>query len=184
MNTVGQLLDSREFEEVIGQMSKRLSVELEKSDSPVFIGMATHGVPLAEKLAQNLGELWSVKLEVGALDNTFYRDDFHYRTKWAEPIMAPKGAPVNIDGRHVILVDDVLFTGRSVRAALEALMDMGRPASVKLAVMVDRQARELPIQADFVGLSLNQSTGVEVKVCIKPIDLEDRVDLVRVKGSK
>lgn len=183
MNVMGQLLDSEEFENLIVKMSKQLSIELEQSDSPVFIGMATRGIPLASQLADKLSDIWSEKIEVGALDNTFYRDDFHYRNKLAEPAMAPTGAPVNIDGKNVVLVDDVLFTGRSIRAALEALKDMGRPASVKLVVLVDRQGRELPIQADFVGLSLNQSKSMEVKVSVKPMDEENRVDLVRVEGK-
>jgi pyrimidine operon attenuation protein / uracil phosphoribosyltransferase len=183
MNVMGQLLDSEEFENLIVKMSKQLSIEIEQSDSPVFIGMATRGVPLAGQLAEKLSNIWAKEIEVGALDNTFYRDDFHYRNKLAEPTMAPKGAPVNIDGKNVVLVDDVLFTGRSTRAALEALKDMGRPASVKLVVLVDRQGRELPIQADFVGLSLSQSKSMEVKVSVSPIDEENRVDLIKVEGE-
>ncbi len=120
-------------------------------DQLVVIGLQTGGVPLAERLADNLAEIEGERPEIGTLDVAFYRDDIGLRPVVAE---APSSIPFDLTERVVVLVDDVLFTGRTVRAALDALTDFGRPRAVQLAVMIDRGHRELPIRPDFVGKNL------------------------------
>ena len=142
------------------------------------VGLRTRGEFLARRIASAISELAKRKIEAGVLDVTFYRDDFRMVMK--QPTVRVTDISFEIDGRHVILVDDVLYTGRTVRAALDALMDFGRPASIQLAVLVDRGHRELPIKADYVGKNVPTSIGEEIRVHLKEVDEEDAVLLVEV----
>jgi pyrimidine operon attenuation protein/uracil phosphoribosyltransferase len=145
----------------------------------VLMGIRTRGVPLAERLAANLAEIEGVAVPQGQLDVTLYRDDYA-RTG---PLPLGRTAfPGDIDGRVVVLVDDVLYTGRTVRAALDAVVDHGRPAAVQLAVLVDRGHRELPIRADYVGKNLPTSADEEVRVRLSEPDGADEV-LLGGKGA-
>lgn len=137
----------------------------------VIIGIPRHGVPIAKRIAAHLEQIENQKVLSGALDVALYRDDYVRR------IVAPQDTRVDfsIDGKVVVLVDDVLFTGRTVRAALDALNDLGRPAAVQLAVLVDRGHRELPIRADFVGKNLPTSSHERVKVQLTETSGEDVV---------
>jgi pyrimidine operon attenuation protein / uracil phosphoribosyltransferase len=146
----------------------------------VLLGIPTRGVPLAHRLSSRIEVFSGVALPVGSLDITLYRDDLRLRgVRALEPTVLPDGG---IDGRLVVLVDDVLFSGRSVRAALDALRDLGRPRSVQLAVLVDRGHRELPIRADFVGKNVPTSRTQQVKVRLAEIDGVDEV--VVTEGEK
>jgi len=162
---------------------KRLAHEiLERNrggDRLVLLGIRTRGVPLAERLAAGMGQIEGTVVPWGSLDVTLYRDD--YARTGPKPLGATR-VPANIDGRIVVLVDDVLYTGRTIRAAMDALVDLGRPAAVQLAVLVDRGHRELPIRADFVGKNLPTAQDEEVRVHLRPVDDADEV-LLRRRGE-
>ncbi|MBI2872538.1 MAG: bifunctional pyr operon transcriptional regulator/uracil phosphoribosyltransferase PyrR [Chloroflexi bacterium] len=141
----------------------------------VFVGVHTRGVPLAHRLAGNVSRLEGVHVPVGVLDISLYRDDLGRR---ASPVVHPTQFPVDIDDKCVVLVDDVLFTGRSIRAAMDALMDMGRPRLVQLLALVDRGHRELPIRADYVGKNIPTAMSEEVQVRLQEVDGVDEVVLL------
>ncbi|PIU45721.1 MAG: bifunctional pyr operon transcriptional regulator/uracil phosphoribosyltransferase PyrR [Ignavibacteriales bacterium CG07_land_8_20_14_0_80_59_12] len=141
-----------------------------------IVGIRSRGDSLARRLAELIDRIETTSVPIGVLDISFYRDDLRRRLKLPE--VRSTDIPFPIDDRDVILVDDVLFTGRTIRAALDALMDIGRPASVQLAVLVDRGRRELPIQPDFAGRIIPTSPGEVVRVHAKEIDGEDAVLLV------
>ena len=139
----------------------------------VIMGIPTRGVPIAERLAKNIRDIEKINIPVGSLDVTLFRDDLQMRPSRAlEQTRLPAGG---IDGKTVILVDDVLFSGRTIRAALDAINEYGRPAVVQLAVLVDRGHRELPIRADYVGKNLPTSLNEKVSVQISEIDLVDQI---------
>ena len=140
----------------------------------VLVGMHTRGVPLAQRLAERIGQNEGQEIPVGALDIGRYRDDVPVRDRISNHATE---MPVDIGDRKVVLVDDVLFTGRSIRAAMDALMDLGRPCLIQLAVLVDRGHRELPIRADYVGKNIPTSLGERVEVRLKEVDGADGVVL-------
>jgi len=139
----------------------------------VLVGIRTRGVPLAERLAAEIERIEGRCLSVGILDITLYRDDLS--TLSYQPVVHQTQIPVDINGKIVVLIDDVLFTGRTVRAALDAVIDLGRPKVIQLAVLVDRGHRELPIRADYVGKNVPTSRKEVVGVQLKPIDQADKV---------
>lgn len=143
----------------------------------VLLGIPTRGVPLAERIAERIAAVEGYAVPVGSLDVTMYRDDL--RMKPARALLPTQIPAGGIDGRTVVLVDDVLFSGRTIRAALDALNDLGRPRAVQLAVLVDRGHRELPIRADFVGKNLPTSLVETVKVSLAGVD---EVDAVTIQG--
>ncbi|MDQ7819819.1 MAG: bifunctional pyr operon transcriptional regulator/uracil phosphoribosyltransferase PyrR [Armatimonadota bacterium] len=148
---------------------------LERNRSPqtlVLVGIRTRGVPLAHRLAAAIAAIEGVSVPVGTLDITRYRDD---RPDRPPPVVRPSPLPVNVAGRVVILVDDVLYTGRTVRAAMDALVDLGRPAGIQLAVLVDRGHRELPIRPDYVGKNLPTARREHVSVRLAEVDGRDEV---------
>ena len=142
----------------------------------ILIGMHTRGVPLAKRLAANIEAFDESKIPVGALDISLYRDDLSLLNQ--QPTVQRTDIPVNIDGKSVVLVDDVLYTGRSTRAAKDALIDLGRPRSIQLAVLVDRGHRELPIRADYVGRNIPSSRDEEIQVQLVETDGIDGVVIV------
>ncbi len=144
-----------------------------------LVGVRTRGVPLAQRLARLIGESAGTEPPVGALDITLYRDDF--TTLAPQPITRGTDIIFSIDERTVVLVDDVLFTGRTVRAALDQLIDFGRPARIELAVLVDRGHRELPIRADYVGRTLSTAHDEAVKVLVREEDGRDEI-VLRKRG--
>ena len=138
----------------------------------VLVGIQRRGFPLATRLASYLGQLEPMDVPVGALDINLYRDDLQER---AQPLVRPTRMPFPIDGKKVVLVDDVLFTGRTIRSALDALTDLGRPAQVQLAILVDRGHQELPINADYTGRTLPTEWDEMVKVRLAEVDGADEV---------
>jgi len=142
----------------------------------VFLGMHTRGVPLARRIAQRIMEFEGVEVPVGALDIAFYRDDIPSRG--ATPPVRPTSIPGDIGHKAVILVDDVLYTGRSIRAAMDAVIDFGRPRRIQLAVLVDRGHRELPIRPDYVGKNVPTGQGEEIQVRLEEVDGRDEVVLI------
>ena len=141
----------------------------------VLIGMHTRGVPLAERISGMIGEFERKRPPVGSLDIGLYRDDI---ASGASRLVKPTDIPVDIDGKRIVLVDDVLYTGRTIRAAMDALMDFGRPNEIRMAVLVDRGHRELPIRPDYVGKNIPTRADEEVAVHVQEMDGFDRVDLV------
>jgi len=142
----------------------------------VFIGMQTRGVPLAERIARGIAEFEGETVPVGSLDIGLYRDDLPDVGLTIE--IKPSDIPTDIDGKRLILVDDVLYTGRSIRAALDALIDFGRPRQIQLAVLVDRGHRELPIRADYVGKNMPTARLEEIQVRLEEIDGRDEVVVI------
>lgn len=145
-------------------------------DQLVLVGMHTRGVPLAKRLAKNIETFEGVNIPVGTLDISLYRDDIF--SLELRPIVHSTDIPTSVDNKAIVLVDDVLFTGRSVRAAMDALIDLGRPRSIQLAVLVDRGHRELPIRADYVGKNVPSSKHEEIEVKVKEIDSVDEVNII------
>ena len=143
----------------------------------VLVGMRTRGVPLARRLAANMEDLEGLKIPVGALDISLYRDDLSSLDP--QPTVQRTDIPVNIDDKSVVLVDDVLYTGRSIRAAMDALIDLGRPRSIQLVVLIDRGHRELPIRADYIGKNMPSSRYEEIKVQLVETDDEDGVVITK-----
>lgn len=150
------------------------------SEDLVLVGIRKRGVPLANRLGEEIGAIEGQSPPVGALDISFYRDDIGIRRP--EEVLTTS-FPVDLDDKTVVLVDDVLFTGRTVRAAIDALVDFGRPRAVRLAVLIDRGHRELPIRADHIGKNLPTSLAEDVKVSLKETDGEDSVVIVRTDGE-
>jgi len=163
--------------EEIARTVRRLGHEIVENnrgtENLVIVGLLSRGYPLARRLAEAIREFEGVSVPVGALDIGLYRDDVTRRS--APPPVRPSEMPVSIDGKTVVLVDDVLFTGRSIRAALDALLDYGRPARVRLAVLIDRGHRELPIRPDFVGKNIPTALIQKVQVRLQEVDGEDAV---------
>ncbi len=172
-----------------GRMARTLSRMaheiLERHPDPqklALVGVRSRGVPLARRLAHLVRQAAGIEPAVGALDISLYRDDF--TSLAAQPITKGTDILFSIDGRTVVLVDDVLYTGRTVRAALDQLIDFGRPARIELAVLVDRGHRELPIRADYVGRTLATSRDEAVEVRVLEEDGRDEVQLVRTQGPR
>lgn len=147
----------------------------------VIVGIRTRGAPLADRIAAAIASFEGADLPSGALDVTLYRDDVNLR---GPRNLEATTVPADLDGRVVVLVDDVLFTGRTIRAAFDAILDLGRPRAIKLAVLVDRGHRELPIRADHVGKNLPTSSDEDVRVHLREIDGEDAVLIGRREGSE
>lgn len=158
------------------QIIEKTALDDETSPQVLLLGIPSGGVPLAQRIAVAVEEFSGVAIPVGSLDTTLYRDDLRNRPHRA---LRPTNIPVDIDGAVVILVDDVLYSGRTIRAALDSLRDIGRPAVIQLAVLVDRGHRELPIRADYVGKNIPTSKDEDVTVSLTPLDAEDRVTLSR-----
>ena len=168
-----RVLDANDVSRVVGRISHEI---LERSHGPadlVLMGIQTRGVPLAHRIAERMSQIEGVPVPVGSLDITMYRDDL--RLRGARPLEVTEVPVEGIDDRVVVLVDDVLFSGRTIRAALDALSDIGRPKAVQLAVLVDRGHRELPIRADYVGKNIPTAFDQAVRVRLVETDGHDEV---------
>jgi pyrimidine operon attenuation protein/uracil phosphoribosyltransferase len=146
-------------------------------ESLALVGIRARGVPLAARLAAHLKDVAGVDVPIGSLDITLYRDDLMRTPVGPQPVIRRTEIPFSIDGRHILLVDDVLYTGRTIRAALDALIDFGRPSAIQLVVLVDRGHRELPIRADYVGRNIPTSRQQSVQVRLVEIDGRDEVEV-------
>jgi len=177
------VLDAEAISRALSRIAHEIIERSDELERVVLVGIQTRGVPLAHRLRRLVGERSGVEPSVGSLDITFHRDDLHVRDGGRPPDRLPvvrsTSIPVSLEGATVVLVDDVLYTGRTIRAAIDALMDFGRPARVQLAVLVDRGHRELPIRPDYVGKNLPTSQAERVQVEVVEVDELDRVLLVR-----
>jgi pyrimidine operon attenuation protein / uracil phosphoribosyltransferase len=178
------LMDS----ERMGRSLTRIAHEIVERNRGVgdlaLVGVRTRGVPIARRLAASLREITGTDVPTGALDITLYRDDLMKSAVGPQPIVRRTEIPFSIDGRHIVLVDDVLYTGRTIRAALDALIDFGRPSTIQLVVLVDRGHRELPIKADYVGKNVPTSHRETIHVRLAEIDGRDEVTLDQVEGER
>ncbi|MBM0226559.1 bifunctional pyr operon transcriptional regulator/uracil phosphoribosyltransferase PyrR [Micromonospora sp. ATA51] len=173
--SVKVILAAADVSRVVDRIAHQILEKTQGAAETVLLGIPTRGAPLAKRLAARISTFEDVTVPVGVLDITLYRDDLRrHATRAVGPTELPTGG---IDGKRVILVDDVLFSGRTVRAALDALSDVGRPASVQLAVLVDRGHRELPIRADYVGKNIPTALAESVKVTLAETDGADEVKL-------
>lgn len=171
---------SRTVARIAHQIIENTALDSESASRIVLLGIPSGGVPLAEKLADRIEEFSGRRISTGSLDITLYRDDLRNKPHRALlPTSIPAGG---VDGAVVVLVDDVLFSGRTIRAAFDALADLGRPAKIQLAVLVDRGHRELPIRADYVGKNIPTARAEDVRVYFESIDGRDGVELVRAEG--
>ncbi len=163
----------------IGRTLMRIAHEVVERNRAIeelaLVGVRTRGVPIAKRIAANLLEIVNHQVPTGSLDITLYRDDLMRHTVGPQPVLRRTEIPFSIDDRRILLVDDVLYTGRTVRAALDALVDFGRPRAIQLVVLVDRGHRELPIKADYVGKNLPTSLRQSVQVRLSEIDGVDEV---------
>jgi pyrimidine operon attenuation protein/uracil phosphoribosyltransferase len=166
----------------IGRSLARIAHEiLERNralEELALVGIRTRGVPLARRIAQSIREINQHDIPTGALDITLYRDDLMRTAVGAQPLIRRTEIPFSIDDRRILLVDDVLYTGRTIRAALDALIEFGRPKAIQLVVLVDRGHRELPIKADYVGKNLPTSPSESVQVHLTEIDGRDEVEIL------
>jgi len=176
------VLDSGDIARALTRISHEILERNKGADDLVLLGIPSRGVPLAHRIAHRLSETEQVKIPVGALDVTMYRDDLQMRP--ARALGHTDIPPGGVDGKVVVLVDDVLYSGRTIRAALDALGDVGRPRLVRLAALVDRGHRELPIRADFVGKNLPTSHAEKVRVLLDEYDGEDAIVITDSEGGR
>jgi len=170
------ILDARALSRALQRMAVEVLELAHGTEHLVLIGIQRRGVELAARIAKLIEEDEGVVVPRGALDITLYRDDLEM--VGPKPVIGPTHIPGDLSGKHVVIVDDVLYTGRTVRAALDELADFGRPRRVSLCVLVDRGGRELPIQADIVGKALKIGPGERVDVLVEEVDGRDEVDVV------
>ena len=173
------ILDARAIDRTLRRMADEIVELNDGTDDLIIVGIQRRGVQLAARIVASIREREGAEVPQGALDITLYRDDL--QTVGPRPVVWPTDLPWAIDGKHVVIVDDVLYTGRTIRAALDELADFGRPKRIALAVLIDRGGRELPIQPDVVGKTVEIGAGQRIDVLVS--DLDDR-DAVIVAGSE
>jgi len=165
----------------IGRTLTRIAHEIVERNRGIeelaLVGIRTRGVPLARRIASTIRDIHGYEVPTGALDITLYRDDLMRQPVASQPVIHRTEIPFSIDDKRILLVDDVLYTGRTIRAALDALIEFGRPKSIQLVVLVDRGHRELPIKADYVGKNLPTSSSESVQVHLAEIDGRDEVEI-------
>ena len=170
------LLDADEFERTLSQLAHEIKERHESLEQLAIIGIRTRGEFIGRRIADLLAGLDGNEIKFGTVDVTFYRDDF--RTHLPSPEIGPTNIPFGVDNLQIVLVDDVLYTGRTVRAAINSIMDCGRPAAIELAVLVDRGHRELPIRADYLGRNLPTAINEHIHVHVVEVDGVDEVLLL------
>lgn len=171
------LLDEQAIRRALTRIAHEIIEKNKGIEGCILVGIRTRGIYLASRLAKRIHEIEGKSISVGELDITLYRDDLSTKTVDNQPLVKGSDIPMDISNQKVILVDDVLYTGRTVRAALDALVDIGRPSSVQLAVLVDRGHRELPIRADYVGKNIPTSSSERIVVELKEVDENDQVSI-------
>ncbi len=174
-STQQQLLDAVEIERILKRMACEILEVHKETRNLALIGIHTRGVFLARRLRQHIKTFEGADVPTGEIDITLYRDDWTQLT--AQPVVKTTDIPFSVEGKQIVLVDDVLFTGRTIRAAMDALMDFGRPARIELAVLIDRGHRELPIQSNYTGHTVDTRRSQMVNVMLAESDGADRVVL-------
>ena len=177
-----EILNETKIAKSIIRLSHEIIEKNNNTDEIYLVGIITRGKTLAQRIHKNLTNIAGNNISYGTIDITFHRDDYFTRLK--TPKLNGTNIDESIDGKTVILVDDVLYTGRTIRAAIDSLLSFGRPKSIQLAVLVDRGHRELPIRADYVGKNIPTHEGEHVEVLFKEIDNQDSIRLIRNEIEK
>jgi len=177
-----ELLNKKDMDRALTRMSHEIIEKNKGIDRLCLVGIQRGGVHLAKRLASKIKEIEKKEIPVGSLDIAFYRDDLNIRKEQA--LVRKTDVPFEVTDLKIVLVDDVLFTGRSIRAAMDALMDLGRPASIQLAVLIDRGHRQLPIKADFVGKNIPTSLSENVEVQLEEDGFGDRIVLEKANTKE
>ena len=176
------IMTSEDIRRTLARVAHEIIEQNRVIENLVLVGMRTRGVPLAKRLASNIKSFEGIEIPVGALDISLYRDDL--ASLDLQPVVQRTDIPVDIDGKSIVLVDDVLYTGRSTRAAMDALIDLGRPRSIQLAVLIDRGHRELPILPDYAGKNIASSRDEEIQVQLEESDGIDEVAIISMPSIK
>ncbi|MDQ0860203.1 bifunctional pyr operon transcriptional regulator/uracil phosphoribosyltransferase PyrR [Bacillus sp. V2I10] len=171
------VLDQQSIRRALTRIAHEIIERNKGIDSVILVGIKTRGIHIAKRLAERIEQIEGKPVEVGELDITLYRDDLSKKTDDQEPLVKGSDIPADITNKTVILVDDVLYTGRTVRAGLDALIDIGRPSQIQLGVLVDRGHRELPIRADYVGKNIPTSSSEKIVVELLEVDETDQVTI-------
>ncbi|WP_338451988.1 bifunctional pyr operon transcriptional regulator/uracil phosphoribosyltransferase PyrR [Niallia oryzisoli] len=171
------VLDEQAIRRALTRIAHEIIEKNKGIENLILVGIRTRGIFIANRLAERINQIEGKNVPVGEVDITLYRDDLTTKTVDREPLVKGLHIDMNIKDKTVILVDDVLYTGRTVRAALDAIVDIGRPASIQLAVLVDRGHRELPIRADYVGKNIPTSSSEKIVVELNEIDQSDQVSI-------
>ncbi len=171
------VLDADRMARTLARIAHEIVERSRGVEELALVGIRTRGVPLARRIAQAIKDINGYELPTGTLDITLYRDDLMRHAVGPQPVVRRTEIPFSIDDKRILLVDDVLYTGRTIRAALDALIDFGRPKSIQLIVLVDRGHRELPIKADYVGKNLPTSLSQSVRVRLAEVDGRDEVEV-------
>ncbi|WP_164462279.1 bifunctional pyr operon transcriptional regulator/uracil phosphoribosyltransferase PyrR [Bacillus sp. FJAT-42376] len=177
MSKKAVVLDEQAIRRALTRIAHEIIERNKGIDDCLLIGIKTRGIYIANRLAEKIRQIEGKDIPIGELDITLYRDDLTKKTSSQEPLVKGSDIPQSILDKKVILVDDVLYTGRTVRAAMDALVDIGRPAAIQLAVLVDRGHRELPIRADFVGKNIPTSSSEKIVVEMEEVDQSDQVSI-------
>ncbi|MED3624296.1 bifunctional pyr operon transcriptional regulator/uracil phosphoribosyltransferase PyrR [Neobacillus thermocopriae] len=177
MNQKALVLDEQAINRALTRIAHQIIEKNKGIEDCVLVGIRTRGIHIAKRLATKIEQIEGSPIPVGELDITLYRDDLTKKTDNQEPLVKGSDISFNISNKKVILVDDVLYTGRTVRAGLDALMDLGRPSAIQLAVLVDRGHRELPIRADYVGKNIPTSSSEKIVVELVEVDQVDQVSI-------
>jgi pyrimidine operon attenuation protein/uracil phosphoribosyltransferase len=172
------VLDADQVARSLARIAHEILERNRSIDEVALVGIRTRGVPLAKRIAKSIHDVSGHEVPTGALDITLYRDDLMRTPLGPQPVVRKTEIPFSIDDKRILLVDDVLYTGRTIRAALDALIDFGRPLAIQLIVLVDRGHRELPIKADYVGKNLPTSAAQSVQVHLAEIDGRDAVEIL------
>jgi pyrimidine operon attenuation protein/uracil phosphoribosyltransferase len=178
MKIKSKIMDEAGMQRTLTRLAHEIIEQNKGIESIAIVGIKTRGEFIAKRLAKIIGEIENKEITVGLLDITLYRDDL--RTLHEQPLLKGTEIFFDVTDKNIILVDDVLFTGRTVRAALDELVDLGRPTTIQLAVLIDRGHRQLPIKADFVGKNVPTSLYEQIKVMLKDVDGEDAVLIVKL----
>lgn len=177
MNKKNVLMDRSTMNRALTRIAHEILERNKGGDHLVLVGIQTRGVPLTKRLQAKIKEIENIEVPIGELDITLYRDDLKVVTNDNDPELKSTNIDVDVNGKTVILIDDVLFTGRTVRAAMDAVMDIGRPAQIQLGILIDRGHRELPIRADYVGKNIPTSKEEIIVVKVDEVDGNDEVGI-------
>lgn len=175
MNEKAIVLDEKAVQRALTRIAHEIIERNKGIDNCILVGIKTRGIYIANRLAERIAQIEGEQIAVGEVDITLYRDDLSKKTVNEEPLLKGSDIPVDVTDKTVILVDDVLYTGRTVRAGMDAMMDLGRPSQIQLAVLVDRGHRELPIRPDFIGKNVPTSKAEVIVVELTEVDEEDQV---------
>jgi len=170
------VLSEQDISRAVTRITHEILEKNKGATSLVLVGIRTRGATLAKRIEKKINDIEGLEVDLGVLDITLYRDDLS--TGKQNPVIEKTSIPFTLDGKHVVLIDDVLFTGRSIRAAIDALIDFGRPASIQLGVLIDRGHRELPIRPDYVGKNIPTSKANRVQVLMREDDGKDEVCII------